>query len=279
MAPDPSPGAGGTGALAPLAPGPVTTIGRSALSVDVAPTAGGRIAQIRYEGIEQLVGHDTDPATIAWGCYPMAPWAGRLRDGRFTFDGHAYRLPANLGPHAIHGHAFALPWQLVRVGLGDVELSLDLPADARWPFGGRVRQRLEVGTDRLAMTLSLTAGERPMPATIGWHPWFRKPDRLVFAPRAIYPRDGEGIATLPVAPPPPGPWDDCFLNDQPVLLERAGGGVIRLTSDCSHWVVYDATAHATCVEPQTGPPDAFNLGATRLEPGGTLSAWFLMEWR
>jgi aldose 1-epimerase len=44
-------------------------------------------------------------------------------------------------------------------------------------------------------------------------------------------------------------------------------------------VVYDEPAHATCVEPQSGPPDAFNLGRARdLEPGASLSARFLWEW-
>jgi aldose 1-epimerase len=44
-------------------------------------------------------------------------------------------------------------------------------------------------------------------------------------------------------------------------------------------VVYDETAHATCVEPQSGPPDAFNLAPTEyLSPGASISACFLMEW-
>ena len=53
---------------------------------------------------------------------------------------------------------------------------------------------------------------------------------------------------------------------------------MRLTSDCRHWVVYDEPAHATCVEPQSGPPDAFNLEPLVLAPGETLQRWFLMEW-
>lgn len=116
-----------------------------------------------------------------------------------------------------------------------------------------------------------------MPAAIGWHPWFRKPDRLVFAPARIYPRDAQGIATLPLAPAPPGPWDDCFPYRDPIVLQR-GGQRLRLSSDCAHWVVYDGTAHATCVEPQTGPPDAFNLAPAILAPGQTLEAFFLLEW-
>lgn len=264
-------------ALAPTAHGPLIGIACGTLAVDIAPAAGGRIAQIRRDGVEHLVGHDDAPAMITWGSYPMVPWAGRIRRGRFDFQGRAYRLPINLGEHAIHGVGFAMPWQVDAHSSRHAELSLPLPQDERWPFGGVARQRFEVGDDRLEMTLSVTAGAQAMPVSLGWHPWFCKPDRIEFAPTAYYPRDDDGMATLALAPPPPGPWDDCFINDAPVLIHRAGQR-IRLTSDCTHWVVYDEPDHATCIEPQSGPPDAFNLAPVTLSPGESLQAWFLMEW-
>lgn len=263
-----------------LAPGDTIGIGNDALSVEIAPAAGGRIAQITCDGIEWLVGHDdANAAAIAWGSYPMLPWAGRIRGGGFDFDGRHHQLPLNLGGHAIHGVGFDLPWQVEAHSPAQAELSLRLPEDARWPFGGSARQRIAVEGDALRLELSVSAGGRamPMPA-IGWHPWFRKPDRLDFHPDAFYPRDTAGIATLPLAPPPAGPWDDCFINRQPVVLHR-GHRRLQLSSDCEHWVVFDEPAHATCVEPQSGPPDVFNLAPDRtLAPGQTLAAWFLLEW-
>ena len=266
-------------ALAPMAPGELIHIGRDTLSVVIAPDAGGRVAQIRHAGVEWLVEHDDGhPQMIAWGSYPMLPWAGRIRHGQFGFDGQRRTLPQNLGAHAIHGVGLALPWQVDEHGAHHAALSLALPEDERWPFGGVAHQRFEVTEHALRMELAVTAGEHGMPVTIGWHPWFRKPDRLVFAPARAYPRDEEGIACLPLVDPPPSPWDDCFINCQPVELHRAGQH-LRLTSNCDHWVVYDEPAHATCVEPQTGPPDAFNLGlAHYLAPGETLSAWFQLDW-
>ncbi len=268
------------GALAPLAPGPLHRIECGALRIDVAPAAGGRIAQIVHDGVAQLVGPDDgDPATIAWGCYPMLPWAGRVRDGCFRFDGADHRLTPNLGAHPIHGVGFAMPWSVDRHTSDRIELSLQLPRDARWPFGGLARQTLEVGPGRLRLGLTVEAQDTSMPAVIGWHPWFRKPDRLVFAPTHVYPRDTHGIATLPPAAVPPPPWDDCFLGAPGAVLHH-GHRRLTLTSDCDHWVVFDETAHATCVEPQSGPPDAFNLGtgAASLAPGGQLARWFEMVW-
>lgn len=264
--------------MAPMQPGPLVTIACGRLRVAIAPQAGGRVAQIHCDGIDHLVGHDeAGQAMIAWGSYPMLPWAGRIRHGRFGFQGREYQLPLNLGEHAIHGVAFAMPWQVEAHETHAVELSLALPEDERWPFGGTAHQRIEVGEDRLEMELSVRAGPVPMPAAIGWHPWFRKPERLLFSPSRMYPRDQEGIATLPLVEPLPGPWDDCFINQAPVVLQRAGQR-LQLSSDCTNWVIYDQTAHATCIEPQSGPPDAFNLEPTLVLPGETLRKRFLIEW-
>ena len=265
-------------ATARLEPGPLLTLGSGAMSVDVAPHAGGRIAQIRVDGVAQLAGFGDDNASmLAWGSYPMIPWAGRVRHGEFAFEGERYRLPITLGAHAIHGVGFALPWRVDAQSLRHIELSLALPQDGRWPFGGVARQRIELQSRGLRMRMSATAGDRAMPAELGWHPWFLKPDRVEFSPRAWYPRDADGMATRPLAPPPPGPWDDCFLNDAPIVLHR-GAQRVTLTSDCTHWVVYDMPVHATCVEPQSGPPDAFNLEPRVLAPGETLERRFAMAW-
>lgn len=264
--------------MAPMQPASLIAIANGELRATIAPQAGGRIAQIHYGGIDHLVGHDdANQAMIAWGSYPMLPWAGRIRQGRFDFQDQEYQLPLNLGEHAIHGVAFAMPWQVVAHETHAVELSLALPEDERWPFGGTAHQRIVVGEDRLEMELSVRAGLVPMPAVIGWHPWFRKPERLLFSPSGMYPRDKQGIATLPLVEPLPGPWDDCFINQAPVVLQRAGQR-LQLSSDCTHWVVYDQTASATCIEPQSGPPDAFNLEPTTVPPGEALRKEFLIEW-
>lgn len=263
-----------------LAPGALLRLDNAALSVEIAPEAGGRLAQVRHRGTPWLVGHDEDnAAAIAWGCYPMLPWAGRIRHGAFRFDGHPYRLPATLEGHAIHGVGFMRPWRVEAHDAARCRLSLALPEDGHWPFGGTAVQDIELQDRTLLLTLSLQA-QRPMPMPVlGWHPWFLKPQRLAFDPEAMYPRDPEGIATLPLVPPVPPPWDDCFVNTAPVHVHGASGELV-LDSDSRDWVVYDQRPHATCVEPQSGPPDAFNLHPeARLLAGQSVRTWFRWHWR
>jgi aldose 1-epimerase len=242
----------------------------------VSPADGGRMASLVVRGHELLVTSGYGP--IMWGSYPFAPFAGRIRDGRFTFDGLDVALPINMPPHAIHGTVFERAWQVD----GPDALSIDL--GPVWPFRGRVTQRFAVRADGLAVTLTLEAEDR-MPATIGWHPWFvrrlagsESDVELRFEAGGMYERGGDGMPTgLLVAPGAP-PWDDCFVDVRSApRLTWPDRLALELRSSADHWVVYTELDHALCVEPQTGPPDDVHLGPRMiLDPGDALEIG--MEW-
>ncbi|MFZ9017857.1 MAG: aldose 1-epimerase [Ilumatobacteraceae bacterium] len=268
----------------PIDPASRLHLSTDTIVVDVEPEAGGRVAQITIAGTPVLVGRtdltdgraDGEPGPMAWGSYPMVPWAGRIRRGRFDFRGRTYRLPINFGDHAIHGVGFTSRWHVAEVDGQQAVLTLDLPRDERWPFGGTVRQRIGVGSTHVQMEMEVTAADLAFPVSFGWHPWFRKPESIDFRPEAMYRRDDAGIAVPELVAVPRGPWDDCFVNRSAVLV-RLATATLRLTSDCTDWVVYDEPAHATCIEPQTGPPDAFTVAPRILEPGASHRAWYRIE--
>jgi aldose 1-epimerase len=250
-------------------------------SCTVSAVDGGRVATLNAGGVDLIVGPDPSLPATGWGSFPMVPWAGRVRNGRFSFDGVDYQMPINFGPHAIHGTGFEQPWEVVARNA----CSMSMRCPLTWEFGGESEQLVELAEDSLTCTLTARAGDRPMPATIGWHPWFVKPDRVDLQFTQMYLRDDEYITDgRMAAPPPPPPWDDCFVGLLATPRLWIGGVEVSITSDCDHWVVYDMPVHATCVEPQTAPPDAFNLtgklsGATRLEPGEELRRHMTIRWR
>jgi aldose 1-epimerase len=244
------------------------------VSCTLAPELGGRVSSLRVDGRELLVGGDADSPPMQWGSYPMAPWAGRVRHGRFTFDGVDQQLPLGIPPHAIHGTTYLSTWDVADATTTTCTLRCGLD----WDFAGVATQRFELGPDSLRCELAVTAGHRAMPAEIGWHPWFLRPTEVRCSPVAMYERDDEHVATGRLVPPTSGPWDDCFVNVRPVEL-RHPDLTVTLTSDCVDWVVYDEPAHAVCVEPQSGPPDAFTTRPRRLGPGATLRRWFEIGWR
>lgn len=243
--------------------------------VTVAPSTGGRIAQLEIDGRAMLVGGDHASHPTMWGAFPMAPWAGRIRGGRFEFDGTEFGLRQNLPPHAIHGTTFDRRWTTTRHDRRSIEMEVELD----WPFGGRATQLVTVTPDALVCELAVHADEAAMPAELGWHPWFVKPDSIAFAPLGRYVRDTEGIAIDEVVAPDltAGPFDDCFVNTAPVVLHH-GDSSLTLTSNCDHWVLFDEPLHATCVEPQSGPPDAFTIRPRRLARGESLHRTFQVAW-
>ncbi|HEY2888251.1 MAG TPA: hypothetical protein VGJ17_06520 [Candidatus Limnocylindrales bacterium] len=245
--------------------------------VDLA--AGGRLASFAIAGHELL--RTSGEGVLWWGCYPMAPYAGRVRDARFTFAGRQRRLPTRLPPDALHGTVLDRRWRR----LDDRTIETELGPD--WPFAGSVVSRFDLTADRLTWRLELHAGAA-MPASIGWHPWFlRRPAgldgelALELDAGAMYLRDSAGIATRAlVSPPPPGPWDDCFTDlRRPPILRWPGFVELTIESDCRDWVVYTEPEDALCVEPQTAPPDALNSGPTIVEPGAPLVAEMTWRWR
>ncbi|HUS41171.1 MAG TPA: hypothetical protein VMY16_00760 [Ilumatobacteraceae bacterium] len=256
------------------------------VTVTVFAEFGARLGQITVANQPLLV--DVPPLDrphpLTWGCYPMAPWVGRIRSGRFAFAGVEHRLPINhrdgdspQRSHAIHGLVYDRNWPAVDA-VSDT--SWTATRDLDWSFGGSVTQAIALFDDRVELTLTVETSVGEFPSEVGWHPWFRKPDRLEFSPASMYARDEFGLPTGVLVDPTDGPWDDCFLAGEPVELhyERSIAPVIRIWSDCDHWVVYDEPADATCVEPQSGPPDAFNLEPHVVTPTAPLTRMMTIAW-
>ena len=142
---------------------------------------GGRIASWSIDGRELLVGpRAPDDRSIRWGCFLMAPWAGRLADGRFrSADGRLRQVPRTHGRHAIHGLLWNRAWMVASALPDRAILTCDIPADL-WPPGCAVRHEVRLTADRLDLAATVTAGRAAgpapvaMPVAVGWHPWFRR---------------------------------------------------------------------------------------------------------
>lgn len=254
----------------------------------VSPDGGGRVAALTVADLPLLVTGDSSSHPMTWGCYPMVPYAGRVRNARFTHGGRTIELDENAPPNAIHGTGFVTPWTVLDHGLDHAELSCPLD----WPLGGTAHQHLQLTPEALVCVLTVVAGHDSMPVSIGYHPWFVKPadDRLVFT--AMYERGADGLPSGRLVEPKPRPWDDCFTGPIGPLMFTVAGPIRRpgalhgdglrvaVGSDCDHWVVYDEPTHATCIEPQSGPPDAVNLGRAHvLLPGEMLQRTMTIGWQ
>ncbi len=232
---------------------------------------GCRITSFTVGRHELLRQHDPHPMKAGW--YPMVPWAGRVAHGLLRHEGIAHQLPIDHAPpHAIHGIAYTSPWTVASAESDWAVLRCAL--DERWPFGGVVRSDVVVRDDGVDWTITVTAGERSMPVQVGWHPWWRRhihAGEVEFSldAKGQWQRGPDGTTTGRLQAVTPPPWDDAFSGvTQPVTL-RWPELTLEMRSDCDTWVVFTHPSDAICVEPQSGPPDAFRHAPTVIESGAS----------
>jgi aldose 1-epimerase len=257
------------------------------------PARGGRLASLSIDGRELLRrAPSPDDTSIRWGCFLMAPWPGRLADGRFSWDGRELQLPRTHGRHAIHGLGWARPWRVATRSATEAALALDLAA-AGWPPGGVVRERFVLAPGSLRLEAEVEA-DAAAPAALGWHPWFlRRGDvRLRLEASSILEVDrmiptGRELPLLGKVDLSTGPelgrrrLDTAYAGVRSPIVIEWPDLELRLSfgAEITTAVVY-TPREVFCVEPQTASPNALRNGtATLLRAGGTLASTVLLEWR
>jgi galactose mutarotase-like enzyme len=153
----------------------IVRIGDEIDGVSIDTSAGGRLASWVMAGRERLL---VGPAAgiappLGWGSYLMAPFVGRVRDGGLDWAGRKVRLRLNGGRHSIDGAVFDSEWTVTSRTAASVALSCPLDPN-KWPFRGMVTQRIAIARGLMCLDAEIVA-EEPMPAALGWHPWFRNP--------------------------------------------------------------------------------------------------------
>lgn len=244
----------------------------------VLPGNGGRIGGLRVGGTELLRQGER------YGCFPMVPWCGRIREGRFRDGALVHQMPLNSPPHAIHGTARDAAWRTARVTGNEAVITYDLVDP--WPYTGRVTQVIALAEDALTLTMSVETYDSSFPAQIGWHPWFNRSldgsdVAIAFDPAWQEERGDDHLPTGNRVEPEPGPWDDCFgmPDGVDVTLTWPERLELKVTSREQWAVVYDEQEAAVCVEPQTGPPNGLNTLPRLVTPLEPLEAATTWAWR
>lgn len=242
---------------------------------------GGRLASLVVDDLELLVTEGERPTR--YGSFPMVPWCGRLAYGKLELDGAMYDFPITSPPHANHGTTHIKPWDITKRDRRSARMSTTL--DEPWPFGGRVVQRFELTDAALTVKVEVHAGEEPMPAMAGWHPWFRRRlDRggeatLAFQADSTYELDHDLIPTGEFAEIPAPPWNMTVTGmAQWPTIDWPGALSLSIESSFDHWVIFTEPENALCVEPQSGPPNELNTDPDMVAPGGALSGYMTLRW-
>lgn len=111
----------------------------------------------------------------------LAPFANRIADARYRFDGVEHDLAAGMPAEARasrHGFVRDTPFSIAAMGADDraaeVVFATTIGAQAGYPFMLDLAVRYTLAADGLTLQTTLrNLGPYAAPAFVGWHPYFR----------------------------------------------------------------------------------------------------------
>jgi aldose 1-epimerase len=194
----------------PASTGQLVTLEHGAYKLVIAPQFGARIVSFSHDGRDIV--RPTPQSVIAnpkvyeFAGFPLMPYSGPLFGPGFAFGGTTYALDRTVReePSATHGDAWIAPFRIIDQASTKLALLLDHePQTGAFPFRFRGEVRFELSPLGLLTTLRVTSRDhRLMPAGIGFHPYFPKPDgtRLRFEAIGVWPADAPEAVTEPCGP-------------------------------------------------------------------------------
>ncbi len=291
--------------------GELVTLRHGKYSLVVAPGFGARIVSYR-QGSRDLLRPTPDeairqPKVYEFAGFPLMPYSGPLFGPGFAFQGISYVLDRTVReePTATHGDAWIAPFDIRQQTEDYLALAvLHVPEPGTFPFRwlGFVSYGLSSGGLTIALRVT-SQDHRPMPAGIGFHPYFPKYSgtRLRFEAVGVWPPDGPEAVAQGCGPMIGG----LSFRDGPDVSEMvvdrlyegwdgraeiisADGHKTTVTADgaLDKMQIYSAWHYPyVCVEPVSNTNDGFNRlaagvpshGVRVLEPGrsieGSIRIW------
>jgi aldose 1-epimerase len=132
-------------------------------------------------------------SAVLMGSFPMVPFANRIRNGCFDWQATTIHIPANINGSAlpIHGVGWLQRWRPIgQCTSTRAQIRLIHEPDQAWPFAFAADQTFTLDAAGLEVQLDLrNSGDHPMPATLGYHPYFPAKPRLQTITSGIWESD------------------------------------------------------------------------------------------
>jgi aldose 1-epimerase len=162
------------------------------ITVGLAPDCGGALTRFEvrtHRSVSEVLrpsveGSHAIPCSLSSSCFPLVPYCGRLREGRFEFENRGYQYPLNALPerHSSHGDGWSRPWTLSKLDRRSATMSLE--ADASAPFQYYCEQSVSIADNRVSIVLSVrNLSVQRIPVGLGLHPYFAHRDGAIIRAR------------------------------------------------------------------------------------------------
>lgn len=235
----------------------------------------------------------------------MAPWAGRIQYGKFTYQGKTIYYPSRIEgfEHSMHGFTRDLPWRVLNQTEHSLRLCFTHHANHDWPFSFEIVQSYTLTERGLCIDVEAqNIGASDMPFSMGHHPFFPADEHTKvyanvrqawFSDEALMPtyladhpmvtRLAEGYPVKDAA------WDTIFTDwDRKAVVQWENRRLTyRATAPMDFFVLYNPAGETWfCAEPFGNITDSFNLrdkfarkdiGGLDLAAGEKIKTQFCLE--
>ena len=240
------------------------------------------------------------PYSDSYASSILFPFANRIKDGAYSFDGKNYQLVANQQQenNALHGLVYNKTFNVVNQKITENEASVTLEyveteKSVGFPFTYTMHLEYVVSNDLLILNVSvINTDSKPFPYTLGWHPYFMsdnlKASSLIFesAKKLLI---GERNITTGVKDIEPidkfniedKQLDDCWILDDNAIQFLTPKYLLTIGASGNNnflQVYTPPKENAIAIEPTTGVSDSFNnkIGLETLQANKTKSiSWSL----
>tara|TARA_R110002096_G_scaffold100647_4_gene223032 strand:+ start:2613 stop:3506 length:894 start_codon:yes stop_codon:yes gene_type:complete len=222
----------------------------------------------------------------------LFPFANRIKDGTYSFDGKTYGFDINekANNNALHGLVYNKTFEVLDSIATENYASVKLiykedNISKGFPFTYSIQLEYILSENNLDLKVSITnTSSKPFPFTLGWHPYFvsknlseshlkfKSSKKIVFDNRMIT-KKTEDIETsslnLDVEK-----LDDCWvLDDTKVIFETPKYNLQILSTEKNSFLqtYIPPRRNTIAIEPTTGISDSFNnkIGLQTLNPNET----------
>lgn len=141
---------------------------------------GGRLSDLIFNDIELLADFDPSSYKDNYASSILFPFANRIKDGKYTFDGIDYVLECNEVDknNALHGLVydknFICADSVMTSNYGSVRLQYSYDGACKgFPFKFDILLTYKMADQSLSLTVEvMNTGNKALPFTLGWHPYF-----------------------------------------------------------------------------------------------------------
>jgi len=248
----------------------------------------------------QAVIEDLTPLNYAntYASSILFPFANRIKDGAYTFNGESYQFAINLKEenNALHGLVYNKTFRVVKEQTTKTEASVVLEYQEKahakgFPYTYALQLKYTLTNDTLALQVTVkNTDTKPFPFTLGWHPYFTSSDlhnsqvtfdsnKKITLDERLLSKGVEDFNHNGTFAIKDQKLDDCFIlnsNDIQFITPTYQMAMSASSKGTFLQLYTPPRANTIAIEPTTGISDSFNneIGLQILEPNNT----YAIDW-